>query len=333
MSFLKQDWHIEPTTKCKLACPRCPRTTGKGSYPILDLSVDLVRRQFTPWVLEQVERFVLCGTYGDPIFHAQFHELLKTFKSFAHPILLNTSGSGQSPEWWEKTGVLLTAQDNVVFSIDGLEDTSHLYRRNSSWTSIVRALETMVASGAQVDWKFIYFKHNQDQVEDIKRFAADLGVKNLYLIKSNRFGQIYSGSAHSSADELLPRAELLSKHYDEWRSSDERQVMAPKCHYPDKYDYLIRGLYISAEGYFSPCCWTERRNPFGGPFDEEFYDLKLNSLEAILRSAKLSETVASFDDFATAPKVCRRFCAHRRSADDRPFSARTNEVEKVMLNG
>ena len=56
----------------------------------------------------------------------------------------------------------------VVFGIDGLEDTSHIYRVNTSFKKVIENAEAFIKQGGLGTWQFIVFKHNVHQLESAK---------------------------------------------------------------------------------------------------------------------------------------------------------------------
>lgn len=137
----------------------------------------------------------LCGDHGDPIYHTQFHEvlrLLQTIKGDPYDpgIMLATNGSHRNEEWWKKTGSLLKRKDKVIFGVDGLRDTNHLHRRGSDWDSIMLAMETLRKhSQVRVQWQWILFNHNQHQIKDGMKLAQDLGLDRFFVVESARYNQ------------------------------------------------------------------------------------------------------------------------------------------------
>ena len=61
-------WHIEPSSKCSLRCPRCPRQEHPDiSWMQKEISLAEFKRVFTHDMLEQTQRFTMCGDVGDPM--------------------------------------------------------------------------------------------------------------------------------------------------------------------------------------------------------------------------------------------------------------------------
>lgn len=206
--------HLEITSRCTLGCPRCQRTADPEELRVDDVSLAVLRRTITRDAFPDLAYVNLCGNYGDPIYHRQFHLVLRHFQDQGIRIRIETNGSFRSRPWWEKTAALLTRKDQVSLSIDGLEDTNHLYRVNSRWADVMAAVEAL-RGRVRLVWKFIVFKHNQHQVDAAVALARDLGFDEFKLIRSNRFDGRWRGA--DGVDPLKP---------DESWISDRRRVAA-----------------------------------------------------------------------------------------------------------
>ena len=54
-------------------------------------------------------------------------------------IEIHTNGGARNVEFWENLGKLSKIAGKnilVIFSVDGLEDTNHIYRRNVKWDKL-----------------------------------------------------------------------------------------------------------------------------------------------------------------------------------------------------
>ena len=51
---------------------------------------------------------------------------------------LNTNGSARTEKWWKEMANVLGDDGYVVFSIDGDEETNHIYRRWTNYDKIIR---------------------------------------------------------------------------------------------------------------------------------------------------------------------------------------------------
>lgn len=235
--------HVEVTNRCILECPACPRTTWKEitKKPInkSDLSIESFEKFLDCNDGRNVETLLLCGDYGDCIYYPELFDFIKKFRHKKFD--LRTNGSRRSAEFWTQLASLMTKEDTIVFGIDGLEDTNHLYRKNSDWSSIMTAVDIMVKSPAQVKWQTIAFSFNQDSLQDIKTFAESKGAE-FFSIKTHRYGN----------DSLKPNEVLVETNY-EWQelfNDNSPIIIEPQCD---------SSKVVTCDGYYLPCDWI--RNP------------------------------------------------------------------------
>ena len=81
----------------------------------------------------------------------------------------------------------------VVFSVDGLEDTNHIYRRGVKWEKLITNMRAYSATGAYAVWEWLVFEHNQHQVEEARALAKELNFQ--FIVKNPLgFGE-YDGEA------------------------------------------------------------------------------------------------------------------------------------------
>lgn len=181
--------NLEFTTRCTLGCLRCLRTLRPGDFNIQDMSFDVIDRITDRDDLDSVS---LCGTYGDPIYHREFHKALEIVVNKGLNVFLATNGTGRPLGWWSSTVDLMNRVEGsvITFSVDGLEDTNHIYRVNAKWDQIYAAME-FCAPRIETIWKWIVFSHNQHQIDQGYEEAEKLGME-FRIVKSSRYGRVYS---------------------------------------------------------------------------------------------------------------------------------------------
>jgi MoaA/NifB/PqqE/SkfB family radical SAM enzyme len=195
------DLHIELTSRCTLACPRCQRTADPEQLQVGDLPLPILKKTLTRANFPALRYINFCGNYGDPIYHRQFHKVIAHVRREGFKIRIETNGSYRPAAWWARTATILSRGDQVQFSIDGLEDTNHLYRVNARWQDISAAIEEL-RGRVYLVWKFIVFRHNQHQIESARARAQTLGFDELRLIRSSRFDGRWRDA--SGIDPLKP---------------------------------------------------------------------------------------------------------------------------------
>ena len=177
--------HIEPTTRCTLACPQCPRTEHLKMVTTRDCDIPN-----TVNVCKGFDTVVLCGNHGDPIYHTSFHQLITQLR-YSNPnvkIVMHTNGAFRTQSWWKTTARLLNANDEITFSIDGLPNNNHLYRVNSQWDSVLTGINTLRFENTDVKmiWKYIVFKHNENEILAGAKLAKQLGFDKFMAVRSYR---------------------------------------------------------------------------------------------------------------------------------------------------
>lgn len=180
---------IEISTRCPVKCPLCPRTNpspeDKGwNTGFLNKNVVLRFIKDTP-----SKGLVFCGGYGDPIYHPDFIEIISEIGRIRPDldVFIETNGSYMKSSWWKKLGHALRKNHILSFSIDGLKDSSPQYRVNSDWDSIIEGIEAVRPYHTGIiQWKWILFRYNENQVKQGYMLAQELGVDQFKLVRSNR---------------------------------------------------------------------------------------------------------------------------------------------------
>lgn len=228
--------HLEPTDVCQAACPLCARETDTMFDKNIrhSLSVADIRRILPDHVIYRLDKMFMCGNYGDP----SASDALSIIDYFRHinssiTIGMNTNGGLQAPWWWTALAKKLNqSHDYVVFSIDGLADTNHLYRKNVVWHKVLDNAAAFIQSGGSAHWDMLVYQHNEHQVEECEQLARAMGFKWFRAKVSKR---------NSTVDWLRPpngwtRPVIEQGPIDCFRDRDQ-------------------SLYLSAKGIFHPCCW------------------------------------------------------------------------------
>lgn len=190
--------HWEPTDKCNSACPMCPRYDRQG-YEISTLeNVEWTLESFkAAWPVEFIKglhKILSCGNFGDPCACKEFVDIYEYVREI-HPsigLAINTNGSLRNADWWYRLGKVVSTQNPgnyCTFSLDGLEDTNHLYRRNTKWKKIMENARAFISAGGIAHWDYIVFEHNEHQVEEARKLAIDMGFKNFNIKRTTRWNR------------------------------------------------------------------------------------------------------------------------------------------------
>jgi sulfatase maturation enzyme AslB (radical SAM superfamily) len=187
--------HLEPTSKCNAACPQCARYADDGitinpNIQVKDLPLETLKERLDTNFIAQLDKMFMCGVYGEPAAHKQTLEIYSYFRNNNPTITLgmNTNGSLRPHMFWSELGKILHRErDYCVFSIDGLDDTNHIYRRNTNFNKIMENCRAFIGSGGRAHWDMLVFKHNEHQVDECMKLAKDMGFVAFRAKVSKRF--------------------------------------------------------------------------------------------------------------------------------------------------
>lgn len=232
--------HLEPTDVCQAACPLCARETDAefNKRQQHHLTVDQIKQHFSEDAIRELDKMFMCGNYGDPAAGRHTLEIFRYFRSVNPKIVLgmNTNGAVQNISWWsELAGILNQPRDYVVFSIDGLKDTNHIYRKNVVWSRLMDNVETFIAAEGRAQWDMLVYKHNEHQVDACEQLARDMRFTWFRAKVSKR-----------------PLAGAL-----EYPVAWDRLQYSPGL--IDCHALKESSVYIDAQGRISPCCWLGAR--------------------------------------------------------------------------
>ena len=74
----------------------------------------------------------------------------------------------------------------MTFSIDGLEDTNHIYRQDVVWSKVMERAKAFINAGGIAHWKFVVFKHNVHQIQSADRLSKKMGFASFEVINDER---------------------------------------------------------------------------------------------------------------------------------------------------
>jgi MoaA/NifB/PqqE/SkfB family radical SAM enzyme len=257
--------HLEISSLCNARCPLCPRNFH--GYPYNDgyieanLSLSSVKHIFTPKFLSQLRRISINGNYGDAVMNPDTPNIVEYFRSHNKDLIIDisTNGSARDGIFWQR---LALAGVRVSFCLDGLEDTHHLYRQNTSWSTILINANTFISAGGQAIWKMIQFDHNKHQIESCRTLSEKLGFKKFELTDMGRdTGPVYD--KHGNLLHVLGKYQGETEFKVLFHKKKTDMVLVedviPYIKFKNNIDCYTKrekSIYISSTGDVYPCCYT-----------------------------------------------------------------------------
>ena len=250
--------HVEASSYCNARCPLCPRSLYgykvEGVYPEVHLQLDKFKECLAQF--PEREYVYFNGNLGDPMMNPNILELALVTGCRTS---ITTNGSIGSKNTWQQL-----AKNNIEarFSIDGLEDTNHLYRQDVEWNKIMDRVKWFIDAGGRAEWKFIVFRHNMHQVEEARQLSKTLGFVSFDTVDHARnYGPALDREGnvthwilpHNEDRQATPYnvkagIELYKKSSRNFQF--EERVYEISCNHE-----VYSEVYIDAQGRIGPCCY------------------------------------------------------------------------------
>ena len=322
----------------------------------VQFGLDEIKKIFPVDFIQQLNRLSFCGNYGDPIVARDLLEIITYLRQINPDIRIevNTNGSARKASWWRALAkVMGTNEDKsgVWFGLDGLEDTNHLYRRNTSWEIIMRNAKAYIDSGGIAHWNYIVFKHNEHQIEEARALAKEMGFKHFNIKLTARFhsndtypviekGKHIFDLRPPTADEHLrpeasnhiqprdavprPTKAMIGavKIIDEYKRNGFIPIEPNKRLLPKPNIVCLaqqnQGIYVSATGHVYPCCWIGIGHAGGDGdliMDWDNIDITKRSIEDIVNGEEFQMVEDSWDIGSIVK--CVHICTVVEPTDDK----------------
>ena len=270
--------HLEVTQNCQANCPMCDRNmNGEGLNPHInldELSLDDCKSIFTKEFIAQLDTMYMCGNLGDPIVAKDTLEIFKYFREHNPNMWLsmNTNAGAKNETWWRDLATTIGRMGAVIFSVDGLRDTNHIYRQGVVWNNVERNMRAFIDAGGRARWDFLIFEHNQHQVDEAEALANEWGCEKFMKKKTGRFitQDSKKKESHQAVDKKGNATAELKKPNVKYQNKalTKQDVIINKYGSMDAYYDAApvickvkkeNSLFITAEGLALPCCWTAGR--------------------------------------------------------------------------
>lgn len=258
--------NAELSNYCNSACPMCPRfdfdlNLIKDITNNAHTTLDTVKERIGPNILARLKKFYSCGVLGDGAMNPECLEIYDYVQSCGtRRTSLNTNGGLRSKEFWRE---LAKTRTEVIFAIDGLEDTNHLYRRNVKWNKVIDNVCAFIDAGGEAQWDFLVFKHNVHQLDEAESLAKKLGFQNFRVKDTTRWddfdsdGNWIERKVIQIGDYALEKTDRkpVTTGLDTTQKAvvkDNFSETKIDCH---SYHQNRSEIFLAANGEVSPCCW------------------------------------------------------------------------------
>jgi MoaA/NifB/PqqE/SkfB family radical SAM enzyme len=298
----------------------CGRYEPNGLLsPLVNLT-EITLNQFETWFsvefVKQLNHLKMCGNLGDAIVAKDTMEIFKYLRSHNNNMTLElyTNGSARTPEWFVE---LANLRVDVVFAIDGLEDTHHLYRINTEWNKIINNAKEFIKAGGRARWDMLVFQHNEHQADTCRELSKQMGFAEFFTKNTNRFtidklpvttSTSSTTSTTSKTVHIIQPTIKSTNMISKVIKAEEQQLPVINC--KAKNDNQV---YIGADGTVTPCCWLDMTYIRAHHNKTQYLDtikywpnLNNQTLEEIFNSGYFDQVEAAWS--TTGIKECAKQC-------------------------
>lgn len=247
---------VEPTNACNLHCPACPTGAGILNRPPRAMSFDEFRKILDqaldpPGYLRRVTLF----NYGEPFLCKDLLRMVRCAADRGLETFTSTNGQFFSGAKIADE-VVASGLSELLVCLDGADqETISRYRKEANFDEILSGIRRILAARAKagraapiVELQFIVMKHNEGQVERMRRIAADLGADR-FIVKTVGISPGMPGFERL-AEELLP-ADLSDSRYERRADGSFALKGKPGC----GCEYVFSTLVVNSNGDVVPCCY------------------------------------------------------------------------------
>lgn len=264
---------IESTNICNLKCPLCPtgqggggRNKGKMAYENFKKIIDVVGKYSYSLRLEN---------WGEPLLNDEIFNMIAYANFNKISTSLNTNFLFLENSYPEK--LVLSGLKHLKISLDGAsQETYGKYRVGGDFLTITENIKKLVITRANlnkvepvIEVQFIIMKHNEHEIEGIKKLCEHLGVDRL----------LFENLRLDMREELTDRDKEKGDKFKNWlpvknhhHTLDLREKNSKSI--SKNCNYLWTTAVINWDGSVVPCCSIfEPEYDFGNIFQEDFFKI------------------------------------------------------------
>jgi MoaA/NifB/PqqE/SkfB family radical SAM enzyme len=254
--------HLEISSLCNAACPLCPRNfygyEFNDGYVEHNMTLIEAKQIFRPDFVQQLDEIYINGNFGDAVMNPETVDIVEYFRSCSADLVISmsTNAGARDRKYWTtlaKLGI------QVIFCIDGLEDTHSLYRQNTLYSTVIQNAKIFISAGGNAVWKMIKFDHNQHQHTTARQLSQQMGFKSFRLEDHGRNqAPVFDKNkqlSHTIGNPVVVDFDRL------WKSRTQDEVLLEDIvpgRTPKNINCQVKkqkSIYISSTGDVYPCCF------------------------------------------------------------------------------
>ena len=241
---------FEPTTSCNLRCPECPSGLRAFTRP-----TGMLQKDFFTETIDDLHKELLYLIFyfqGEPYLNTSFLDMVKYASDKGIYTATSTNAHYLTDEAAKKT--VESGLDRLIISIDGTTQEAYKqYRVGGSLDKVLEGAKNIVKWKKELNSKtpFVFFqflvvKHNEHQIEDIKKLAKEIGVDEVRF----KSAQVYD--YQNDPNQLIP----VNEKYSRYKRNADGSFKA-KNKFANRCWKLWHANVITWDGLVVPCCFDK----------------------------------------------------------------------------
>jgi MoaA/NifB/PqqE/SkfB family radical SAM enzyme len=253
---------LEISSNCNINCLGCIRTdrltySMKGNPAIPKnqfLSLEKFKEIIYSPACKELDVVQFCGSIDDPLMHPDLITMVELLQELKVRTLIHTNASLRTPDYFRKLAKAIK-RGKVQFSLDGLEETNHLYRRGTNWNKIMENARAYIDAGGNAEWQYIEFSWNEKDTEEARQLAEEMGF-NTFKYRRDRSGTpdpTIPGALEEAGQQTANH--WRNKHWDVWISQLEKRFNIKENSGIECFSRQQGMYFIGFDGKVWPCCF------------------------------------------------------------------------------
>jgi radical SAM protein with 4Fe4S-binding SPASM domain len=279
---------VEPTNSCNLSCIECPTGTNNLTRKTGLFSIDAFKNVLN----EKAKDLIYLNFYfqGEPFLNKQTVEMIRLASK--RNIYTSTSTNAQLIDKDLAENIIKSGLNRLIISIDGTtQKVYEQYRQGGKLDLVIEATKLLVETKAKyksslrIVFQFLVFKHNQHQIEDIKKLAKKLKVDKLEI----KTAQIYKFENSNN----IPSIDKYSRY-----KLDKTGQYKIKSKLPNKCWRMWHSVVITQDLKLVPCCYDK---------DAQFElgNLEQNTIAEIEKNTRYKKFRQNISDGRSNILICK----------------------------
>jgi radical SAM protein with 4Fe4S-binding SPASM domain len=241
---------FEPTTSCNLRCPECPSGLRAFTRP-----TGMLKKDFFRETIDQLSKeltYLVFYFQGEPFLNPDFLNMVQYAASKKIYTATSTNAHYLKDDVAKRT--VESGLDRLIISIDGTtQETYQQYRVGGNLQKVIEGAKNVVKWKRELKSKtpfivfqFLVVRHNEHQIEDVKRLAKEVGVDDVWF----KTAQVYD--YETDPNNLIPQ----NKKYSRYKIDSEGK-MKFKGNNANHCWRLWHDPVITWNGAVVPCCFDK----------------------------------------------------------------------------